>query len=264
MPTVKIISGHSERGGSTTVFITLTNALNKAGIDCTFYGPHSWHLNKCKSGLIFDATFDKNDVFITHFVKLKQRPDVKRVVLSCHEKNLYKVGEVKQHWDEVVFINDKQREYHSAYKGPYSIIPNLRQELTSTDKIGLDRVAAVIGSIDYNKQTHTSIERALKDGCEKVYVYGTINDPNYFKQFVEKLFTDKRVIYKGYQEDKQLIYNGIGRVYHSSISEVACLIKDECLATNTIFYGNSATSHITTELSNKEILQLWLKVLQIL
>lgn len=261
---IKIISGFTDRGGSTAVFINLTNELNRAGYDCTLYGPHAWHLKKCKSGLIQDATFAKNDIFITHFVRLKQRLDVKRVVLSCHEKNLYKVGEVKQHWDEVVFINEKQREYHSAYKGPYSIIPNLKQELIATDKTGLDKIAAVIGSIDYNKQTHTSIERALKDGCEKVYVYGTINDPNYFKQFVEKLFTNKRVVYKGYEDNKQLIYNSVGRVYHSSISEVACLIKDECLLTNTAFYGNNAVSHTTTELTNKEILQLWLKVLQLI
>jgi len=47
---VKIVSGWSNRGGSTFAFINLTNALNKAGYDTTFYGPHEWHLDKCKSG----------------------------------------------------------------------------------------------------------------------------------------------------------------------------------------------------------------------
>lgn len=260
---IKIISGFTDKGGSTTVFINLTNAFNAAGYNCTLYGPHPWHLNKCKSGLIGDATFDSEDIFITHFVRLKMRPPVKRVVLSCHEKNLYKVEEVKQHWDEVVFINQEQREYHSKYKGPFTIIPNITQKLLPTSKEGLDKVAAVIGSIDTNKQTHISIERALKDGCNIVYVYGSINDPIYFKRYVQEKFNDKRVIYKGYEEDKQAIYSGIGRVYHSSISEVACLIKGECEQTGTLFFGNNATAHSLTSLSNEEILTLWKKALQL-
>lgn len=260
---IKIISGFTNRGGSTAVFINLTNAFNKAGYECIFYGPHSWHLDKCKSGLIQDASFEKDDVFITHFVPLKRRPDAKRVVLSCHEKDLYKVGEVKQHWDEVVFINEKQRNYHSSYKGPYTIIPNIKQELQPTVKTSVEGIAAVIGSIDYNKQTHISIERALNDGCKKVYVYGTINDFAYFKQYVESKFKDDRVVYKGYENNKQQIYNSVERVYHSSISEVACLIKDECLQTNTLFFGNSTTAHETTSYTNEAILELWKKVLQI-
>lgn len=49
---VKILSGWSNKGGSTFAFINLTNELNKNGIDTTFYGPHNWHLDKCKSGLL--------------------------------------------------------------------------------------------------------------------------------------------------------------------------------------------------------------------
>lgn len=260
---IKILSGFTEKGGSTTVFVNLTNALNAAGYNCILYGPHAWHLNKCKAGLLNEATMEKEDIFITHFLRLKQRPDVKRVILSCHEKNLFKVGEVKQYWDEVVFINEQQRDYHFAYKGSYTIIPNITQKLSSREKSNLAKIAGVIGSIDHNKQTHLSIDRALKDGCEKIYVYGTINDPIYYKNYVEAKFKDPRVIYKGYENNKQLMYDSVGRVYHSSISEVACLIKDECAQTNTLFYGNSATSHTPSTLTNEEILELWKKVLQI-
>jgi hypothetical protein len=202
---IKIISGHSERGGSTTVFITLTNIFNSIGIDCTFYGPHTYHLDKCKSGLISDAVFESDNIFITHFVRLKQRPPVKRVVLSCHEKGLINFSNYKQHWDEVVFINEAHRKFHKEYNGPYSIIPNIRIPLEETEKVGLEKVAGVIGTIDFNKQTHISIERALKDGCEKVFVYGTITDPVYFERYVKNLFQDTRVIYKGYEENKQSI-----------------------------------------------------------
>lgn len=260
---IKIISGHSERGGSTTVFIALTNELNRLGIDCIFYGPHAYHLNKCKSGVITDATFESDDIFITHFLRLKSRPPVKRVVLSCHEKALFDFSKVKYYWDEAVFINDKHREYHSNYNGPYSIIPNLRTPLKVTTKKGLEKTAGVIGTIDYNKQTHVSIERALRDGCTEINVYGTITDPGYYRHYVEPLFKNSKVKYKGYEEDKQVIYSSVGRVYHSSLSESDGLIRYECLQTGTEYCGNSATSHPIPTLSNSEIIELWKKVLQI-
>ena len=55
---VKIISGYSEKGGSTTAFINLTNIFNENGIDCVFYGPHQWHLDKCKSGTFNDLKYN--------------------------------------------------------------------------------------------------------------------------------------------------------------------------------------------------------------
>ena len=50
MSQIKILSGWSNVGGSTTAFINLCNLLNSEGYDCTFYGPHDWHIDKCKSG----------------------------------------------------------------------------------------------------------------------------------------------------------------------------------------------------------------------
>ena len=44
---IKILTGYSEKGGSTTALINLTNKFNEANIDCTLYGPHNWHLNQC-------------------------------------------------------------------------------------------------------------------------------------------------------------------------------------------------------------------------
>jgi len=37
---IKIISGYSEKGGSTIALIELTNELNKRGFDTIFFGPH--------------------------------------------------------------------------------------------------------------------------------------------------------------------------------------------------------------------------------
>jgi hypothetical protein len=253
---IKIISGHSEKGGSTTAFINLTNELNKNDYDCTFYGPHSWHLSKCKSGLLNDLKLDTNDIIICHFINLPERPKVKKVIFSLHEKNLFEIADIKPFWDELVFINEEQRQYHNRYNGTYSIIPNLKEHLDLIEKPELDLVAGVIGTIDVNKQTHTSIQRAINDGCEKVLVFGSVSDDKYYEEMVKPLFSDK-VIYVGHTDNKQDMYNSIGRVYHSSISEVACLIKDECKTTNTKFFGNDATTPDVSSLTNDEVINEW-------
>jgi hypothetical protein len=61
----------------------------------------------------------------------------------------------------------------------------------------------------------------------------------------------------GFSNDKQSIYDSIGRVYHSSKGEVACLVKDECELTNTKFFGNEETSNEVSTLTNNEIINLW-------
>jgi hypothetical protein len=67
---IKIVSGFTEKGGSTTAFINLTNALNQRDINTTFYGPHTWHLDKCKSGILDNSlTVDKDDKLICHFIQ---------------------------------------------------------------------------------------------------------------------------------------------------------------------------------------------------
>ena len=169
---VKIVSGFSEKGGSTSAFIDLTNEFNNRGVDTTFYGPHTWHLDKCKSGILNNGFIvDKDDTLICHFLKLPSRPAAKKVILHCHEKWWFKVGEVKQYWDSVVFLHEQHREYHSGYQGLYDIIPNFKPALKVIDKPELELVAGIIGSIEDRKQTHISIERALAAGCQKVKIF---------------------------------------------------------------------------------------------
>jgi hypothetical protein len=259
---IKIISGHSEKGGSTTAFINLTNELNSKGFDCTFYGPHTWHLNKCKSGLINEVSTEIDDIVICHFIQLPERPNVKKVIFSIHEKNLFEIGEMKPFWDEVIFLHEEHRKYHKKFEGRYSLIPNLKEHLIKKEKSELDLIAGVIGTIDENKQTHISIKRALDDGCTKVLLFGSISEPKYYDDYVKPLLSDK-VIHMGHVDGKQNMYDMIGRAYLSSISEVACLIKDECYSTGTKFFGNEATIHQVSELTNDEIINKWIKVFEI-
>jgi len=259
---IKIATGFSHKGGSTFAFINLTNELNKRGYDCTLYGPHNWHLDKCKSGLLKDMVLDKNDVLIIHFLKPELRPDVRKVILSTHEKNLYEVGSIKQFWDLAVFLNQKHADYHWTYNGDYVLIPNLKETLIKKDKKHLDKVAGIIGSFDLNKQVDVSIKRALTDGCEKVYLFGDPNSGNYFQEKVKPLLSEK-VQLIGFLENKQEMYDMIGRVYHSSISEVATLVKDECESTGTKFFGNEATTYEPIVMTNDQIIDKWINILEI-
>ena len=260
---VKILTGFSERGGSTTALINLTNLFNENCIDCTFYGPHNWHLDKCKSDLISNLKLDPSDKVITHAVRPETRLPVDTVILASHEKWWFPVGKIPQHWDKVIFLHENHREYHEDYHGEYDIIPNLKEPLVSnTKKENVDLIAGVIGTIEDRKQTHKSIERALEDGCEKVILFGKIGDENYYNDLVKDLLNDPRVEMSGYQTDKQSMYDSIGRVYHSSKGEVACLVKDECYLTNTKFYGNEETNHEVSPLTNNEILEKWKQVLR--
>ena len=56
------------------------------------------------------------------------------------------------------------------------------------------------------------------------------------------------------------MYNMIGKVYHSSISEVACLVKDECYLTNTKFLGTESTKNEISALTNKEVINKWIEL----
>lgn len=258
---IKIVSGYSEKGGSTSAFIDLTNEFNNRGIDTTFYGPHQWHLDKCKSGLLNDGfVVNPDDILICHFLQLPSRPVAKKVILHCHEKWWFKVGEVKQYWDSVVFLHDAHREYHSSYTGPFTIIPNLKPDLKPIDKPELELVAGIIGAIEDRKQTHLSIQRALVDGCKKIKIFGHINDQAYYEKFVQPLLNDSIEIV-GFSTNKQEMYNSIGRVYHSSKGEVACLVKDECWLTNTSFFGNEETENEVSILTNDEIINKWIKLI---
>jgi hypothetical protein len=257
---IKIVSGWSDKGGSTSAFIELTNELNSNGLDTTFYGPHNFHLDKCKSGLLdSNFTVNEDDILICHFLELPTRPNAKKVILSCHEKWWFKVGEKKQYWDIAVFLHDAHREYHNDYKGEFEIIPNLKPNLISKDKSELDLVAGIIGSIEDRKQTHKSIQRAMSDGCKKIKIFGHISDENYYKMYVEPLMTEEVELIP-FTNDKQGMYDSIGRVYHSSKGEVACLVKDECYLTNTKFFGNEETENEVSKLTNDEIIKNWLNL----
>ena len=259
---IKIISGYSEKGGSTVAQINLTNFLNNNGYDCTFYGPSDYHIDKCKSAFSNELIFDSDDILLCHVMNFQERPPVKQVIYCSHEKWWFDFSKVFWYWDESVFLHQQHKDFHENYTGNYTIIPNLKENLRSKNKEELDLVAGIVGSIEDRKQTHISIERALNDGCEKVYLFGQIGDKTYFENYVEPKIDNTKVILVGHTTDKQSMYDSIGRVYHSSKGEVACLVKDECYLTGTKFFGNKETENEVSTLTNEEILKLWKKIFE--
>lgn len=267
---IKILTGYSGPGGSTVAFINLTNALNKIGYPTIFYGPNDYHIKKCKYGRnINDYQPQLSERLIFHFGDCKERPlYAKRVIFCSHEKKLYDINDQKCFWDECVFLNEEHKKYHSSYTGPYRIIPNLRQKIKKIEKsLEAKKCAGVIGSIDENKQTHISIQRALDDGYEKVYVFGLlrVKGMKYAEKFIIPLMEKypKQIIHMGLMGNKSEMYAMIDAAYLSSISEVAPLVRDECETTGTIFRGVESCYGATTLMSNREIINAWIDVLHL-
>jgi hypothetical protein len=264
---VKIVTGWSNPGGSTTANINLCNLFNEKGLDCTLYGPHAWHLDKCKSGRIEDAEdLGDEDVLIMHYFNVSGKVPVRKMILSLHEKELLKLSDMKHdHFDAIHFITEEQKEWQMSKVedtsgiGETFVIPNMYDSLVSEMRTASVPTAGVIGSIDENKQTHISIQRALDDGFEKVLLFGKLIDVPYYKEKVEPLL-GLNTLFAGFVEDKQEMYNSIDAAYLSSKSEVAPLVKGECALTGTKFMGNeNTTGGSDVPLSKDEVFDRWVE-----
>ena len=259
---IKIFTGWSNSGGSTTALINLCNLFNDNGYECIMYGPHTWHLDRCRGANLQTATTTKSDKIIYHFLDVrKTRPDVDKFVLTLHEKALYPLKQKPFHiFDKVHFLNKEQINWHGVYKDiSWFICGNAHESLIPLKQLK-QRVAGIIGNIDENKQVHTSIQRALKDGHKDIRIYGNNNDPKYWDNYVQPLLNKNSNVVKfiGYENDKQKVYNTVTDVYHSSLSENASLVYDECRLTDVTFHGNE---NIVNQpiWSNLAILKLWVQ-----
>jgi len=258
---IKILSGWSNPGGSTTSFINLCNLFNENGLDCTFYGPHSFPLRQCNFDLLDNcAVNEEGEILIAHFLKLPQRPEAsKKVILACHEKDVYKVKDVKPFWDDIAYVSNSQMFWQGV---PGTVIPNVITPLIKS-KVNSKNIAGIIGSIDRNKNTHVSIQRALDDGFDTVNLYGMVTDQEYYKESVDAYVMEGKAIIKGYETSTQKIYDSVTDVYHSSLSETFNLIKAECLSTGTEYHGVESAETAAEYLSPEKVLTKWKKLLQI-
>ena len=262
MTKVKIISGWSNPGGSTVAFINLCNLLNERGIECAFYGPHEWHMEKCRADFMENAKVgEEGEILICHFLKFPFRPQgSKKVILACHEKDIFPVKDIVPFWDDIVFVSESQKEWHGVNG---KVIPNVISDLVAPEVPLLGLPAGVIGSIDRNKNTHLSIERAIEQGYDKIYLYGLVTDQEYYDEHVKFYVTDGVVEIMGHMDDKQAMYNSVSKVYHSSASETFNFVKAECEATGTLYDGLESAESGAEYWTKSQILKAWKEVMGI-
>ena len=265
MGMVRIVSGWSNPGGSTVAFINLTNLLNDNGINTTFYGPHDWHMGKCKSehSSRLDIT-DEEDILIAHFIPLKdQKFPLKKVVLSCHETTLYPLKDVPlQGVDIVHYVSGWQKDWHGV-DHPSVIIPNIVDVI---ERKGTHRRGSVgiVGSIDSHKQTAIAIEEALKSEPKdtRILIFGNVSNKEYYKEEVKPLLRkNKRVRIVGKYDDKTTMYNMVDAVYHASKNETYGLVKHECELHGIPFNDIFGSSNHSERWSEEKLLEAWKEVL---
>jgi len=254
---IKIISGWSAEGGSSTAFINLTNAFNEVGLETCFYGPHEYSRGKCRFENISNFSSTKDDTIIVHFLNIPSKLNCKKMIYSSHESDLDPLSRKDlSFYSKVVYVSKWQQEFHNIKKS-YTIIPNILEDLVKNSK-PKQKIGGIIGSVDRNKQTHISIQNALQDGCEKVYLFGKVTDKSYFDEYVKCLISDRVILY-GYAENKQYMYDMITDVYQSSIRETWGYVAGECQVTGTKYHSTGMCNF--EFMTKNEIIEKWRKIL---
>jgi hypothetical protein len=262
MKKIKIISGWTNPGGSTVALINLCNLFNDSGYDCTFYGPHGWHSEQCKSGHISNCPVNEpGEALIAHYVKLPARPErSEKVVLACHEKDVFPVKDIETtFWDDIVYVSNSQMFWQGVHG---TVIPNVICDVEKVEEKSFI-AAGVIGSIDENKNTHVSIERAVKDGHETIMLYGQVTDRKYYKDKVKKWVDKGTAVICGYENDRNSLYGSLSDVYHSSSSETFNYIKPECKKAGVEYHGLESSESGAEYWDTPEILSAWEEVLSL-
>lgn len=258
---IKVLTGFSGPGGSTVAFNNLVNLFNQNGMRACLYGSYKWDGIDCKFEHINTLSFDKSDVLIYHFLNIKDRPNVKKLILSSHETNIFPIKENKDLvYDRVHFVSDFQKNWQGI---DGTVIPNVIKKYIKSNYRADKKIAGIIGSIDEHKRVHLSIERALKDkDVDKVELWGAVTEPKYFLLDVVPLLGE-RVSYHGISNDMQKVYDRIDVVYASSKRECLPMIQGECRLMGMDYRGlpENTRSNSDYEFDNNKILNMWKKLI---
>lgn len=250
---IKIATGFCGPGGSTIALCTLVNLFNDNGLEACLYGSNKgWDGISCRYDIFENLRFMPDDVFIYHFMPIKQKAPVKKQILSCHETVVFPIKDVEGlKYDSIHYVSKFQKEWQ---KVEGTVIPNPIRNFTKVEKNF--KVVGIIGSIDPNKRIKESILRAQKDGFDKIKIYGNLTDYNYFYNEVLPLLSDS-VTYNGVAKDMNKVYAGLSHVYHSPMLETYNLIKPECEAAGVVYVGNEGNDTKAEVWDNKRILDSW-------
>jgi hypothetical protein len=174
-------------------------------------------------------------------------------VLGCHETDIFPVKDIPCFWDVIVYVSESQREWQGVYG---KVIPNVVADL-SQSKATVPGSAGIIGSIDRNKNTHVSIERARTDGYKAIKLYGLVTDQNYYEEKVKKFIDSGLAVLMGHEDNKQKMYDSLSAVYQSSKRETFNFVKAECEKTGTLYRGLESAESGAEYWSETNILKAW-------
>ena len=264
---IKIISGWSAEGGSSTAFINLCNAFNERGIECKFHGPHEWARGKCSFGNFSELSISEDDNLIFHFLQIPDHIKAKKIVLSVHEQNMFNLAITNlSKVDTIHMVAEHQAEYHKVqkYNKPYFILSNVMDKLLPNPKTK-EKAVGIIGSIDENKQVHISIQKAISDGFKDITLFGKITDNKYYEIAVKPLIQKYKIKGPKFSENKQEMYDSITDVYFSSRLECLPFVIGECKLTGTNLHAIEGKNYLNGvyETNTDKIINKWKEVFEI-
>lgn len=296
---IKIISGYSYPAGDTLALVNLCNEFNSRGVACVFYGPDNWHVEKCKSGMLEEFSPEIDDIIIVNDVPLWSpgelthvSPLVKRnrrkqflatlqeiskkylparsssnykLLLTCqgggaHPSIFFRLSRFHKIHFTAPAGNALKRCFRMAH--PTFVVPNFSSALNRSEHKPV-KIGGVIGSIKKSNNIVAAVECALRDGMEKVFIFGSVKDPQYYYDKIKPLTIKYRgqIKYVGFMDDRQRMYDAVSDVY-SAVNKPWSVVGHECVMTHTRFHalGWSGTED---RISNDQIFELWKKELSL-
>ncbi len=287
---IKIVSGHSYPDGSTVALVNLCNQLNSRGHNCVFYGPDSWHLDKCKSGTPHEFRTEDGDAILLHGIELLTIAGLQSLeltiseaaknqiwrnmwsavseilfpastskkfmlVLSCREADSsHKAALRYSLFNKIHFVSGMQINFNRVKRQRF-ICPDFLNALVPSDNKP-EKAAGIIGSISKANATKENIEMALEAGMETVILYGFLADPIYFYQNIVPLTKSHpgKIKFAGFNDDQQKMYDSVSDVY-ASVNRPLSKVPRECALTNTRYHGVEIGQD--EFLTNDQIYRIW-------
>lgn len=296
---IKIISGYSYPAGGTLALVNLCNEFNSRGVACIFYGPDNWHVDKCKSGLLEEFSPEIDDIIIVNDVPLWSpgdlahvNPLVKRnrrrqflaslqeiskkylpagstsnykLLLTCqgggaHPSIFFRLSRFHKIHFTAPPSNALKRFFRMAY--PTFSAPNFSSALNKSEHKPV-KIGGVIGSIKKSNNIVAAIEHALLDGMEKIIIFGSMKDPQYYYDKIAPLTITYhgKIKYAGFMDNRQKMYDAVSDVY-SAVHKPWSVVSHECAMTHTRFHA-PGWSGAEDGRSNDQIFDIWKKELSL-
>jgi hypothetical protein len=289
---IKIVSGHNYATGALAALVNFCNQFNARGYPAMLYGPGHWHLGRCKAGTLADFRPEHGDIILVHDICVTSYADLHHLSAILSETPGQRMQRKLKNAFKHIFSsgNPDGIKLYRTYPGqpprcaprlpgskthvasmadaiaskqcgkPQFACPSFLPDLRPSKNTSA-RTAAVIGDHNAAGCVEAAIERAMRDGMERVTIYGYLADPIYFYANVISL-TKKypgKIKYAGFVDDAQTIYDSVSDVYPTAHHGNA--VARECRLTGTRYHGpEPATDELLT---NDQIFEAWKKELKL-